>query len=200
MQVLKYLLLITLCLLCHTQLIAQKWAYGVNLDLNYSTVNGKGLQHKMKLGYGGGVWATYSVTKKLKLQPELWLTQYNYTKAEDFDKYYKTDAGRVNANVKIRLANVAVPFLFRYDIIQWVSVYMGPQLSLTVFNDENLRKDGVKAFNPTELSVCSGLEVNLGTVGIFGRYMHGISNISNMSDKYRWNSQHADFGISLRIK
>ncbi|MBX3254396.1 MAG: outer membrane beta-barrel protein [Chitinophagaceae bacterium] len=200
MQVLRYTLIIVLFFGGTVSLYSQKLAYGVNLDLNYSSGSGKGLQDKMKPGYGGGIWINYPATKKLKLQPELWLTQYNYIKADDFDKYYKNNAGRIGARTKIRLANANLPLLLRYDIIPWIIVFAGPQIGIVVFEDENLRKDGVNAFRKTELSAVGGLEFNLGTVGVFGRYTQGVSNINNMDSRYQWKSQHIDLGISLRVR
>lgn len=121
-QVTKLTVFFALTIFFSQALYAQNWKYGVKFDLNYSTVKGNGLANKMNLGYGGGVWVNYSLSEKIKIQPELAGVQYNYTKADDFDKYYKNDIGRVGANSKIRLAYFNVPLLLRYDIIKWVSV------------------------------------------------------------------------------
>lgn len=187
--------------LVSTQLHAQKkWNYGAKFALNYSALNGEGVSNTLNLGYSGGVWASYAITEKFKFQPELEAAQYNYKKADDFDKYYKNDVGRVGADTKIRLAYVNIPLMLRYDIIPLVTVMAGPQAGFVFFEDENLRKDGVKAFKAPEFSINGGVQVNLGTVGIYGRVNQGISNINNVSTKYNWNSQHVSFGVSLRIK
>lgn len=200
MQVLKYATVIALLFICSQNIYAQKMAYGVNVGLNYSSGYGNGLDGKLNLGYGGGIWSRYSISKTFKFQPELWLTQYNYTKADDFDKYYMNDVGRIGADTKIRLANINLPLLMKYEMMPWLSVFAGPQVGLVVFEDENLRKDGVDAFKKSELSLLGGAEVNLGSVGFFGRFTQGLSDISNMGNRYKWNSQHVDFGISLKIR
>lgn len=178
----------------------QKWNYGAKFGLNYSALNGEGVSNKLNLGYSGGVWATYNITKKFKFQPELEAAQYNYKKGDDFDKYYKNDVGRVGADEKIRLAYFNVPLMLRYDIIPLLSVLAGPQVGLVFFEDENLRKDGIDGFKRTEFSVNAGVQVNLGTFGIYGRVNQGLSNLNNVSTKYNWNSQYVNFGVSLRIK
>lgn len=199
-QFTKLTVLFALTLVFSNALYAQNWKYGVKFDLNYSTANGNGLADKMNLGYSGGAWVDYALSKNIKIRSELIGVQYNYTKADDFDKYYKNDVGRVGANAKIRLAYLNVPLLLRYDIIPWVSIMAGPQIGVAFFKDENLRKDGVSAFKNTETAVVGGLQINLGTLGVYGRYTHGLSDISNMGDRYKWNAQHIDFGISLRVK
>ncbi|OJY93943.1 MAG: hypothetical protein BGP13_01495 [Sphingobacteriales bacterium 40-81] len=199
-QALKLTAFIALIFFSFQTLQAQNWQYGVKVDLNYATVQGNGLKNKLTLGYGGGIWANYAITKKIRFQPELSLAQYNYTKSGDFDKYYKNDVGRVGANEKIRLANINMPLLLRYDIIPWVSVLAGPQIGVAVFKDENLRKDGVSGFKSTDIGIVGGVQANLGSVGIFGRFTQGLSDINNVSTKYKWNSQRVEFGLLLRVK
>ncbi|MFT4017997.1 MAG: porin family protein [Agriterribacter sp.] len=199
-QALKFTAIIALIFFSFQTLQAQNWQYGVKVDLNYATVQGNGLKNKLTLGYGGGIWANYAITKKIRFQPELSLAQYNYTKSGDFDKYYKNDVGRVGANEKIRLANINMPLLLRYDIIPWVSVLAGPQIGVAVFKDENLRKDGVSGFKSTDIGIVGGVQANLGNVGIFGRFTQGLSDINNVSTKYKWNSQRVEFGLLLRVK
>ncbi|MFT4017863.1 MAG: porin family protein [Agriterribacter sp.] len=199
-QALKLTAIIALVFFSSQILLAQNWQYGVKVDLNYATVQGNGLKNKLNMGYGGGVWANYAITKRFKFQPELSLAQYNYTKSDDFDKYYKNDVGRVGANEKIRVANLNMPLLLRYDIIPWVSVLAGPQIGVAVFKDENLRKDGVSGFKNPDIGIVGGLQANLGSVGIFGRFTQGLSDINNVSAKYKWNSQRVEFGLSLRVK
>ncbi|MCC6289389.1 MAG: PorT family protein [Chitinophagaceae bacterium] len=198
--VLKLTVIIVFVFFSSQTLEAQNWHYGVKADLNYAAAMGNGLKNKYTLGYGGGIWANYAITKKFKFQPELSLAQYNYTKGDDFDKYYKNDVGRVGADKKIKLAYVNLPLLLRYDIIRWVSVFAGPQIGIAVFEDENLRKDGKSGFKNTDVGVVGGVQANLGSVGVFGRFTQGLSNINNVSTKYKWNSQRAEFGIAIRIK
>ncbi|MFT3703349.1 MAG: porin family protein [Agriterribacter sp.] len=191
---------VILLIFSSSHLCAQQWNFGGKFGLNYSSGMGNGFSSSYNLGYSGGVWATYAITKKFKFQPELEAAQYNYKKGDDFDKYYKNDVGRVGADSKIRLAYLNVPLLMRYEIIPLVSVMAGPQVGVVFFEDENLRKDGDNAFKRAEFSVNAGAQVNLGTFGVWGRFNQGISNISNVSTKYNWNSQHVSFGVSLRIK
>jgi len=200
MQGLKCTIVVALLFSFCGTLQAQQWEYGVNVDLNYSYMNGKGMSSKMNLGYAGGVWANYAITKKLRFQPELSGAQYNYTKAGDFDKYYKNDVGRVDADTKVRLAYFNVPLLLRYDIFPMFSVLAGPQAGIVFFEDENLRKDGINAFRRPELSATGGFQFNFGSASIYGRFNQGLSNISNMGTKYNWYSGHIQFGLAVKIK
>ena len=106
----------------------------------------------------------------------------------------------MGADTNIRLAYVNVPALLRYDIANWVTVMAGPHFGVGVFKVENLWKDGVTAFRNVETAAVGGVQVNLGTLSIYGRLTQGLSDISNMGDRCKWHSQHIDFGISLRIK
>ncbi|HEX5026643.1 MAG TPA: outer membrane beta-barrel protein [Agriterribacter sp.] len=191
---------VTFFLFASIRLHAQKWEHGVKFELNYSAAKGSGMNDSYSPGYSGGVWTTYAITEKIKLQPEFFASQYNYVKAGDFDKYYKNSLGRLSANDKIRLAYINLPLLFCYEIFPELSLLVGPQAGIVVFEDENLRKDGNNAFKNTEFSVNAGAELTLGTLGIYGRFNQGLSNISNMESNYKWQSQHIQFGVSLRIK
>lgn len=200
MQVSKLIAIVALIFFSSRPSQAQNWHYGVKIDFNYSTIQGNGIKNKLNLGYGGGVWINYAITKKIKFQPELSLAQYNYTKSDDFDKYYKNDVGRVGANDKIRLANLNVPLLLRYDIIPWVSVLAGPQVGVIVFEDENLRKDGVNGFKSTNIGIAGGVQATVGRAGLFGRFTHGLTDMNNVSSKYKWNSGYMEFGLLLSIQ
>lgn len=199
-QVSKLIAIMTFIFFSSRISLSQDLHYGVKVDVNYSTIQGNGIKNELNLGYGGGVWINYAVAPKIKLQPELSLTQYNYLKSEDFDKYYKNDVGRVGADKDIRLANLNVPLLLRYDIMPWISLLAGPQFGVTVFEDENLRKDGVKGFKNTNIGILGGVQATVGRAGIFGRFTRGLTNINNVSSKYKWNSRSLEFGLSLGIK
>ena len=54
MQGLKCTIVVALLFSFCGTLQAQQWEYGVNVDLNYSYMNGKGMSSKMNLGYAGG--------------------------------------------------------------------------------------------------------------------------------------------------
>jgi hypothetical protein len=121
-----------------------------------------------------------------------------YKKGSDFLTYYN-NSGRSAAGTNMNLAYVSVPVLARYNFNKYVSVMAGPQFSYLVFEDEDLLKEGRKAFEKTEVSANAGIQVNLDKVGFYARYNKGLTDINDVDDRYTWKSSHVQIGIAVRI-
>ena len=113
---------------------------------------------------------------------------------------YYNNSGRSAAGANINLAYISVPVLARYNLNKVISVMAGPQFSYLVFEDEDLLKDSRKAFDKTEISADAGVQVNLGNVGFYARYVKGLNNINDVDDRYTWKSSHVQVGVAVRIK
>ncbi len=194
----KYTLVCTALLLSFVA-NAQSFHFGPKLDLNYSALKGDGVKNKVSAGFQAGAFAEYNFNKHWAIQPELLYTWNPYKKGDDFMTYYN-NSGRSAAGTNINLAYISLPVLARYNLNKVVSVMAGPQFSYLVSEDEDLLKEGRKAFDKTEISAAAGVQVNLGNVGFYARYVKGLNNINDVDDRYTWKSSHVQVGIAVRIK
>ncbi len=165
-----------------------EWHYGLKADLNYTTINGKGLSSGYTMGAQGGIFVERSFNKNWSLQPEVLFTQSNTTKGNDFLTYYNT-TGNPFAAKDIKLGYLSVPVMVKYNINKSFSILAGPQYSLLLVDAESLLTAGDgKAFKKSEFCGNLGGQFNIGVVSIYGRYNLGISNINNIDSRYAWHS------------
>ena len=193
----KYTLVCTALLLTFVA-NAQNFHFGPKLDLNYSALKGDGMKNKYSAGFQIGGFAEYNFTKHFAIQPELLYTWNPYKKGDDFLTYYN-NSGRSAAGTNINLAYVSVPVLARYNYNKVISIMAGPQFGYLVYEDEDLLKEGRKAFEKTEISANVGVQVNLDKVGFYARYNKGFNDINATDDRYAWKSSHIQIGIAVRI-
>jgi hypothetical protein len=60
-----------------------------------------------------------------------------------------------------------------------------------------LLQDGAEAFKAGNVSMLAGVQVNLLSFRIYGRYGWGLVNMNNIDDKDRWQSQGAQLGVGF---
>ena len=190
---------LTLAALFLTFIAQAQWHYGIKADMNYSTISGNGMSSKWVSGVQIGGFAEWALNKQWSFQPEVLFTQSNVNSAGDFSKYY-VDISRDNADKKVKLSNISVPLLVRYNLNKTLSIMAGPQAGFLLFEDDNLLKYDRASFKKFEFSATAGVQANLGAVGMYLRYVRGLSNINDIDDRYKWYSNHLQVGIAVRIK
>lgn len=178
---------------------AQNWHFGLKTDMNFSGIDGKGMQSKLSLNFQAGAFAEYEISKKWSLQPELLFTQNNYRRADDFLKYYNL-TGRTGSQEKIYLNYISVPLIVKYNFNKMLNIHFGPQYALRVYANENLLKGDTEAFKKYELSMNAGIEASLAPLSIYFRYNKGISDINAADDRYQWRSNHLQAGIAIKLR
>ena len=178
---------------------AQNFHFGPKVDLNLSSLNGEGMKNKLSGGFQVGAFGELNFGSHWALQPELLYSWNPYKKGDDFLTYY-VNSGRSAAGDNINLAYISVPVLARYNFNKVLSVMAGPQFGYRVYEDEDLIKEGKKAFDATEISADAGIQVSLGNTGFYARYVQGLNDINNVDERYTWKSYHIQIGIAVRIK
>lgn len=178
---------------------SQIWHYGLKTDINFSGINGNGMQSKWVTNFQGGAFAEYMLNKKWSIQPELLFTQSTVKRGDDFLKYYTTE-GRYGSNEKVYLNYISIPVVAKYHINKIVSLHAGPQFSYLVYSNEDLIKSDRDAFKKYEVSFNAGIEASLAPITFYFRYNKGLNNINDIDDRYKWTSQHLQGGIAVRIR
>jgi hypothetical protein len=186
-------------LLLTSHAYSQEWHYGPKIDLNLTSMSGKGLQSVLTGGVQAGVFAQRVFNKQWSIQPELLYTGYQVKKASDFMTYYNLN-GNTSAGSNIPRYGISIPVLVRYELTDEFSLLAGPQYSYLFFTNENLLRTGEDAFKKSEFSFDAGGQYNTGNVSFSARFSKGISNVNNIDGRYPWRSNHIQIGIAVKIK
>jgi hypothetical protein len=193
----KFFLVIIL-LLSVPALYSQQFHFGPKIDVSISQFDGKGLNNGSP-GLQAGVFMQWEISKKWSIQPELFYSLRNVTKAADFMTYY-VNTGRSDGIRNMQLNYVCVPVLARFDINEKFALLAGPQFNYLFFANEDLLLSNKKAFKKTEVGMSMGAQFNLSRLGVSLRYNPRLYNINNIDDRYQWKSSQVQIGIAVRVK
>lgn len=172
-------LLMALLVFCFTSTVhlfaqdieKQKEEYGIKAGVNFAELWGEDALPKSdrKVGYSFGVYASYKISKGLKLQPEvIWSLQGQ--SSEESGRY--------------KISYVNIPLMLKWSEGKF-SYELGPQLGVLTVNTAKSVPDELKLenFETFDFSVNVGLGYKLAedwAVGI--RYCQGLTNIANGRD------------------
>ncbi|MEO6963079.1 MAG: porin family protein [Puia sp.] len=176
-------------------LFAQGFHLGVKGGVNMSKLEGgQSFSNGFKLGLSAGAFAELNFTKYLGLQPELLFNQTNTRTASNFDQIYQLD-GYANKNVYLNY--LSIPVLISFKPIPLLSILVGPQYSIKM--SDNIGTSAVNAFKSGDFSVVGGAQLNLGGFKAGARYLIGLSNLNDINNNYKWQSQTIQLYIGFRI-
>ena len=177
---------------------AQKLHFGLKTDFNFTNNIGQGLAKNFKSGFDVGGFSEMNFNKKWGLQPEVLFSQRNTNRADNFTTYYVTEGYRF-ANMDVQLCYVSIPVLVRYMVNDIVTVNFGPEYNVLVYDNENLLTTNKNAFTKIDAGLAGGIQLNLSSFSMFGRYYYGFANINNIDNRYKWHTQQLQAGIGYRI-
>jgi hypothetical protein len=167
------ILILVLCLTNTAHLFAQEKEiakqgeeYGIKAGMNFAELWGKDAlpESDRKVGYSFGIYASYKISKGLKLQPEvIWSLQGESSK----------ESGRY------KISYVNIPVMLKWSEGKFY-YELGPQLGVLTINTAKSVPDELKLenFETFDFSVNAGLGYRLAedwTIGI--RYSQGLTNI-----------------------
>lgn len=144
---------------------------GMNLSNQKFSGSGIQLDTKAKAGIHVGGFLVYMFNENMGVQPEILYSMQGSNWDDDGD------------DNKIKFNYIQIPVLFRYNIIDMVSVHGGPQIGMLTSADieyEDGDEEDIKDdFKGTDFSAAFGAEVDL-PIGLgFGlRYVLGLTNVS----------------------
>lgn len=149
----------------------QEVEYGIKAGINFAELWGEDAlpESDRKVGYSFGVYASYKISKGLKLQPEvIWSLQGEDSK----------ESGRY----KISYVNIPVMLKWKQGKFYYE---LGPQLGLLTINTAKSVPDELKLdnFETFDFTINAGLGYSLAEDWAIGiRYCQGLTNISNGRD------------------
>lgn len=191
----KCLTLLALVLVGSTYSFAQGFHLGVKGGANIFKVDGKSFKEEFKFGYNLGAFAEINFTDKFGIQPELLWNQTNYRTGNRFNDLYPEGTN----DVKGKLNYISIPVLLSYRPVKLISLQAGPQFGILLNQDKNLFQNGKEAFKKGDFSLLGGVQLNIGSLKVGGRYVVGLTNINDIDNKDKWKNQGFQLYVGTRI-
>ncbi|GGH77738.1 hypothetical protein GCM10011379_44540 [Filimonas zeae] len=175
--------------------------FGLKAGMNFSGLDGEGIQSSMQQGIDAGAFAEVRLSKKWEFAPELYYSMHSLKRTSDFQSRYYELQALPSSDEKIKLHYISLPLLMRYHISNVIAIEAGPQYNLLAYEDDNLLKESKPAFKKSEIAVAAGATLTLEKFRIYGRYMLGLSDINGIESTkgYTWKSRQLQIGIGVQI-
>ncbi|MFT3824260.1 MAG: porin family protein [Chitinophagaceae bacterium] len=191
----KFLVLAAATVLTGSVSFAQGFHLGIKGGANIFKVDGESFKDEFRFGYNVGAFAELNFSKVIGIQPEVLWSQTNYRTGEKFSDIYP---GGVD-DVKGKLNYLSIPILLSVRPAPFLSLQAGPQFGILLNQDKTLVKNGEDAFKKGDLSMLGGVQLNLGSLKIGGRYVVGLSDINDIDNKDKWKNQGFQVYLGFRI-
>ena len=153
--------------------------FGVKGGFNLTNVHGDdkgGIPGRENLNtFHAGVYAQFGLNSKVAIQPELLYSRQGYR----YDLTTSGVAGNVTEQRVNRLDYLKLPVLLTYNIVDNVSVHVGPQVALLT----KVKNAGVDqsidtyGYHSLDYGVVGGIEFRVGPARVGGRYDLGLAKI-----------------------
>jgi hypothetical protein len=179
-----------------------KFALGIKLGQNFSSVNNVNVDHNAA-SFHIGAAAQIGLGPSFSIAPEVILTQ---TKLESNPNVLELLGNNALKPETYHLNYLAIPILAQYKVFKSFIVQAGPQYS--IFLDQ--KKDGIEsarlAFNSGEFAIVGGAKLDLNGFFLYGRYVIGMNNIrsaaelsNNLADQSTWKTRQWQLGVGFSL-
>lgn len=185
-----------LALIAGSATFAQGFHIGVKGGVNMFKIDGKSFKEEFKYGYNAGIFSEINFSKKLGIQPELLWNQSQTRTTTAFNNMY--DEG-ISELKDVKLNYLSIPILLNYSPSRLITFQAGPQFGILINKDDKLLENGEQAFKSGDLSMLGGLQLNVGSAKIGGRYAVGLTNINDIDNRDKWKNQGFQLYVGFRI-
>ena len=179
-----------------------KFALGIKVGQNFSSVNNVNVDHN-SASYHIGATAQIGIGPMFSIAPEVILTQ---TKLEANPSVLALAIDPTFKPETFHLNYVAIPVLAQFKPFKSFLFQAGPQYSILL----DQKKDGTElartAFSSGEFAFVGGAKLDLGGFSLYGRYVIGMNNIgsaaegyNNLKDQGTWKTRQWQLGIGLSL-
>ena len=168
--------------------------FGLKAGASMNKITGKSFKEEFSYGYHAGGFVTVKLGKKLAIQPELLFNQVNVDTSSKFSSVYQFN--HIN---HIKLGYLSIPILLNYNLANILALQAGPQFGVLIDQNKNLLKNGGDAFDKGDFSMIGGVQVKLSKLRLYGRYVVGLNDISNIGSSDKWKSQSIQFGVGVAL-
>lgn len=173
---------------------AQNVAIGIKGGANLTKIDGMKFKEGFNTSYQAGGFLEVDFTDKFGLQTEVLFSQSKVRQDTSLSQVIHFN----HAN-DIKLDYLAIPVLLRYHVSKLVTLHIGPQFGILINKNDNLLTNGQQAFKNGDFSLLGGVQLNLSSFRIYGRYNIGLSNISDVGNSQKWKYQQIQLGIGFKV-
>lgn len=164
--------------------------FGVKAGADLYKIDGKAFKEQFSFGYQAGVFAEISLSKKLSIQPEVLFGQNTVDTSSNFSDVYG-----FNSLSKVKLTYLKIPLMLNYKVNDVIYLQGGPQYSILMDQNISLVNNGKDAFKKGNLTLFGGLQLNISSIVLYGRYGIGLANLNDIDNKEKWTSQSVQLGV-----
>ncbi|HRI25625.1 MAG TPA: porin family protein [Ferruginibacter sp.] len=173
---------------------AQKVHIGFKGGAAINKLTGKSFKDEFSFGYHLGGFVEIGLGKKFAIQPEILFSQTNVDTSSTFSNVYQ-----FKQLDKVQLKYLSFPILLNIKPVKALTLQVGPQFGILTNKSNTLLQNGKEAFKSGDFSMLAGVQVNVGHLGIYGRYNVGLSNINDIDNQEKWKNQSIQLGLSFRL-
>lgn len=190
----KTKLAVLIALVFFTQAAMAQFNIGIKGGVNINKVDGRAFRDEFRYGYHLGGFAEIGLGGKLSIQPEVLFNQFQTRADSSFSNVYQNSVNISNYQ-NVKLNYLSIPLLLNYKLGNLLSLQAGPQYGILIDQSKNLLQNGKEAFKNGDFSLIGGAQIHISKLRLAGRYVVGLSNISDISEQNKWKNQ--GFQLSL---
>ena len=188
------LISIALLLFIGSSAFSQSLSFGIKGGANLGKISGQSFKNEFTLGYHVGGFVTIGLGKKFAIQPEVLFNQVNVDTSSSFNQVF-----RPNNISKIQLKYLSIPIILNYNLSNLFALQVGPQFGILMDKNKNLSQNGQDAFKNGDFSMLGGIQLKLLKFRIYGRYVIGLNDISNITNSDKWKNQTVQLGVGIAL-
>jgi len=177
-----------------TSLLAQKIQVGFKGGATMNKLSGKTFKEEFSFGYHLGGFVSVGLGKKFAIQPEVMINQINVDSSSSFSALYQ-----FNKITGVKLKYLTIPVLLNYNAGKLLTLQAGPQFGILLNKSNSFIQNGKNAFKSGDLSMVGGVQLNLSSFKVYGRYLVGLSNINDIDNKDKWTNQSIQLGVGFKL-
>jgi outer membrane protein OmpA-like peptidoglycan-associated protein len=153
------------------------------------------IDYSTKVGYAGGAWLNFPLSKGFSIEPQALYSSYRYFTNNNASAIILKDGS---------IRYISVPLLLKFHAGDHFAITAGPQVDFTAHvNNKNGSTAQESDFKQTSFSVFGGLEIfPHGPVTIFGRYIYGLTDMNKLSDENgvtEFKNQNIQAGLKFKL-
>jgi len=164
---------------------AQGVHLGVKAGANLFKVDGQSMSSEFRFGYNAGAFAEINFNQHWGIQPEVMFNQTNYRTGTNFHDIYPEGVN----DVKGKLNYLTVPLLLSFRPVKFLSLQAGPQFGILIDHDKTLVDNGRDAFKKGDFAMVGGVQLNIASFKVGGRYVIGLNDINDLGTEEKWKNQ-----------
>jgi opacity protein-like surface antigen len=188
------LLLAAIISVASSTAFAQKLQIGFKGGATINKISGKTFKEEFSFGYHLGAFASIGLGGKLGIQPEVMINQVNVDTSTSFSSIYK-----LNKLNNVQLKYLTIPLLLNYNANKLITLQAGPQFGILINKSNTFIENGKNAFKTGDLAMLGGIQLNLTSFKVYGRYAVGLNNINDIDNKDKWKSQSIQVGVGFKL-